>query len=614
MYVITIAWAAEGVILAIIGLRYRSVLTQIGAAAALALSCGNLLLRLPMHAEAFRFVLNPPFGTWCFVAAVTFVGHLIYRQARESPEHPYGVAAQMLYALSVVLLFAAATMEWYHHCHYNLTNSANYTSRGQVVIFAATLLLLVIRPIRPAGQICDALAAITVAAGTPFIAAVLLPDLHKDSFTIFVNLDFGVILVFIAALLVYHIICRRRSESPDDPPGHIAQVLFGLIGFLLFAAATAEWYCHCRYNLLKAGQLNYIARGQMIIFAAMLLLFSIRPVCPRGKSTGVLSWIFLAGGSAFAVSALLGLHTGSFAILVNPEFAALTIFILALLVCHAKYRLISGPDKEASELSSQIIYGVAGLLLLLAAGAEWYWHCKHNLQAAGLNDVLVRGQVIIFSVIMLLLIVRPVSPRGPVAKVLASVLAAAGAVFIIIAFPAIHTKGYAIFANMNFVVALLFVTALFASAWLLHRISHQEQYNRELALAFALGGILVLWVLLNEEIYLYWYCRNRFGRRLENWAFLAQMYISVMWAVYAAALMVIGFWRRIGLLRYIAIGLFTLLLIKVFAWDTRRIEQLYRIGAFLATGLTLLGTAYLYQFLRKKGFFETMLAAREGDK
>ncbi len=106
----------------------------------------------------------------------------------------------------------------------------------------------------------------------------------------------------------------------------------------------------------------------------------------------------------------------------------------------------------------------------------------------------------------------------------------------------------------------------------------------------------MLWVLLTEEIYLYWYCRNRFAEGLANWRFLAHMYMSVMWAVYGAALMTVGFWRRVRLLRYVALGLFVLLLTKVFILDTIEVKRVYRIAAFLATGVTLVGVSYLYQF------------------
>ncbi len=78
--------------------------------------------------------------------------------------------------------------------------------------------------------------------------------------------------------------------------------------------------------------------------------------------------------------------------------------------------------------------------------------------------------------------------------------------------------------------------------------------------------------------------------------------------------MTVGFWRKIKILRYIALGLFALLLVKVFILDTKTMESVYRIAAFLATGVTLVGVSYLYQFLRKKGFFEAMLGEENIDK
>ena len=77
-----------------------------------------------------------------------------------------------------------------------------------------------------------------------------------------------------------------------------------------------------------------------------------------------------------------------------------------------------------------------------------------------------------------------------------------------------------------------------------------------------------------------------------------------MWAVYGVFLMVTGFWRKSSMLRYIAMGLFALLLAKVFILDMGTVKSVYRIAAFLATGITLVGVSYLYQFLKKQNFFE----------
>jgi uncharacterized membrane protein len=74
---------------------------------------------------------------------------------------------------------------------------------------------------------------------------------------------------------------------------------------------------------------------------------------------------------------------------------------------------------------------------------------------------------------------------------------------------------------------------------------------------------------------------------------------------------VVGFWRRVRPLRYLALGIFLLLLAKIFLMDTRELDTAYRIAGFLVTGLALVGVSYLYQYLKKTGFFDAMLADKD---
>jgi len=78
--------------------------------------------------------------------------------------------------------------------------------------------------------------------------------------------------------------------------------------------------------------------------------------------------------------------------------------------------------------------------------------------------------------------------------------------------------------------------------------------------------------------------------------------------------MIVGFWRKNAMLRYIALGFFALLLVKIFIMDMATVKSVFRIAAFLATGVTLVAMSYLYQYLKKKGFFDAMLAQKNMDK
>ena len=334
-------------------------------------------------------------------------------------------------------------------------------------------------------------------------------------------------------------------------------------------------------------------------------------------------WTQLGGAVALLLSFgqllhELPLHTGAFTLVFNPAFGTWCFVAGALLVCHIIYRRTSELAQEQRGLIAQVLYAATTLLLMAALAMEWYWHCDYNItgNAAG-ERLFLKGMVVIFTAFPLLLLVRPVCPWGMLCKVVAMILAGAGSIFTMLAFSEFYGDRFVIFANVEFVIVLVFVAALFAAGWLLSREREDDRYTRYFAIAFMLAGIFVLWVLLSEQIYLYWYCRNEFAERIDkvaNWRFLSHMYISVMWAIYGAVLMMVGFWRKNKMLRYISLGLFALLLLKVFVLDTSTVKSVYRIAAFLATGITLVAVSYLYQFLKKKGFFEAVLSEKNVDE
>jgi uncharacterized membrane protein len=80
--------------------------------------------------------------------------------------------------------------------------------------------------------------------------------------------------------------------------------------------------------------------------------------------------------------------------------------------------------------------------------------------------------------------------------------------------------------------------------------------------------------------------------RHELW--LGQMALSVLWSVYAAVLAAVGFVRRSAAVRWAALGLFGLTVIKVMLIDIAQLKQLYRIVAFLVLGVLLLIVAWGY--------------------
>ena len=70
--------------------------------------------------------------------------------------------------------------------------------------------------------------------------------------------------------------------------------------------------------------------------------------------------------------------------------------------------------------------------------------------------------------------------------------------------------------------------------------------------------------------------------------------ISVLWALFASVLMVLGFAKNLFILRRVAIVLFAATVLKVFIRDMANIETPYRILSFLVVGLLLVAASFLY--------------------
>jgi uncharacterized membrane protein len=290
----------------------------------------------------------------------------------------------------------------------------------------------------------------------------------------------------------------------------------------------------------------------------------------------------------------LPLHTQAVRPVLNAAFGTWAFVAAAFLAGHVLYRLDKHLPPDLRRTVTQVLYA-AGLLLFMTVIILELWDIPTNEG----DFFFDRQMILVFAAFLLLFVARPLPPRGPLCPLLAVVLAALGSIFLLAVYSRFHEQPFPVFANAGFLRALILVAALFIAAWWARRDDQRLPEELPAAPILALFAILVLWLLTTQEIWVHFYARGR-----ANWRLLAHMYISVSWAVYASALMVIGLWRRSRPVRYLGLSIFVLLLAKIFLVDTRTLDVTYRIAGFLATGLALVGVSYLYQYLKKMGFFE----------
>jgi uncharacterized membrane protein len=141
------------------------------------------------------------------------------------------------------------------------------------------------------------------------------------------------------------------------------------------------------------------------------------------------------------------------------------------------------------------------------------------------------------------------------------------------------------------IVAVCYVLALL----------HQQYGDRmpdwagpEIAALYVFGNVITI-ALLTTEISFYWLMREDTdaAARLARSAS-----VSVAWAIYGTALIVVGIVRRYAPVRYLAIALLAVTIVKAFLSDLSMLGGIYRIIGFVGLGVFLLLGAWLYQRYR----------------
>jgi uncharacterized membrane protein len=150
--------------------------------------------------------------------------------------------------------------------------------------------------------------------------------------------------------------------------------------------------------------------------------------------------------------------------------------------------------------------------------------------------------------------------------------------------------------NRYFLSSLFVIGCFFGAAWLYHRLDNQKEGFGPKLVA-ALLGVVALWFLMSVETYTFFASRAASYTEWEDihrerW--LSQMALSVIWAFYAAVLATIGFVRRSVSIRWAALILFAITVIKAMIIDIAYLEQLYRIVVFFVLGVLLLLVAWAY--------------------
>jgi uncharacterized membrane protein len=165
--------------------------------------------------------------------------------------------------------------------------------------------------------------------------------------------------------------------------------------------------------------------------------------------------------------------------------------------------------------------------------------------------------------------------------------------------------------NERFLAFIASIAATYLSAFMLWRDRENLPERKVCVTAFiVLANFLTIW-LFSFEIW------NYFGKRIydlsrpQNFGDAGNalrnarnLSLTAFLAVYAVVLLVIGIVKRWRTVRMGGLALLAVPIIKVFVYDVFKLQNVYRIAAFVSLGVLLVVSGYLYQRYSKriKGF------------
>ena len=138
-------------------------------------------------------------------------------------------------------------------------------------------------------------------------------------------------------------------------------------------------------------------------------------------------------------------------------------------------------------------------------------------------------------------------------------------------------------------------TCLFAAAQLLAPPRNRILGQNVRPLLYALGSVLAFFIV-NIEIADYFRTPGMAALTFQfSGNFARDMSYSIAWALFALLLLIVGIRKRTAATRYAGLAMLSITIMKLFFHDLSQLDQLYRIGAFIAVAVIAILASFLYQ-------------------
>ena len=585
---VTIAWAIEAPLLLYLAYKYAFLPVRLGSILPLLLAAGRIFItHSPLHTEPFTPIFNASFGTAIFVAlagaAYTVIHHL-HTEVSTAIDRGFKTAVGIGSAFLALVVVHMEVWQWLH-----LSGNGEYVLWATALIWAAGALAFLAAGLRLRS-------VYTRLSGFVALGVVLFLEVWDYGEGVgYEGLMFfnGRFLAAVAGILVvfaYAVVYRRLKERCTKDERAASIPLYGIAIFasiLLVSFETWQWLVAHEYHYLSRWLLPLVWVGGSAGYLGSGLKL-------RAKGLRMFGLVVLFVALVLTVYGYSVKSGDKWLLFFNGRFISALVVVLTFFAYSFVYRRWSRLCSKEESILSVVLHSAGILLSTLLVSTEMWLYLDPRgytylarcllpiIWSAGAVGCLEGG-----------IRLRSVHLRrmGLVLLSVAGGLAAVGYGYEI-------ESGYILFLNGRFVAVLATLFTAFAYGFTLRRLREACGREGEVtgAVIYATATLQFL-IMLSIETYLY--CINTIDEP-ERARWVGQMSLSVLWGIYATALLSIGFWRKVRPLRLSALGLFGLTAAKLVIIDMANVKDVYRIISFFVLGMLMVGASYLYHRVEKR--------------
>jgi len=343
--------------------------------------------------------------------------------------------------------------------------------------------------------------------------------------------------------------------------------------------------------------------GIWVLYSIPLALFGLKR---RATLLSVLSLITLAlGAIVIAINGFDFQYISKFIIGANVRVAAFALLFAGILVLYHLFSRHSGEHAWASTALNILEIAFAALILELLSLETWTWF-ERPLLTAKSTAYLAFSRYMVISIIWsfysIPVVLYSLRKRSDALLIIGLGSLAAGiAVTASQGFYFSPIRSFTLLFNIRALAFAMCAFALIAQYMLFsRRVTNYVWIPTFLRILQVILSLFIFELITVETIDFF----NRMSTlapqaRIINYsANMRQMILSVVWLIYSFILISFGFWQRVRAIRFVAISLFAVAILKVFISDLSFLDPLYRIFSFAGLALILFATSYLYQRYR----------------